>query len=39
MSAMIGFSVIVVMYLATIIYFIVDMTIEIVKNKKERSSL
>ena len=29
---MIGFSVIVVMYLATIIYFIVDMTVEMIKN-------
>ena len=39
MSVMIGLSVIVVMYLATIIYFIVDMTIEIVKDKKERRKL
>lgn len=36
---MIGFSVIVVMYLATIIYFIVDITIEMFKNKKERRIL
>lgn len=31
MSVMIGFSVIVVMYLATIIYFIVDLSVEMFK--------
>lgn len=34
MNAMIGLSIIVAMYLATIVYFMVDMTIEIIKMNK-----